>query len=71
MIYSIATVVLIVVFDIPGNLAYLRDPSWYGLFQRLEIFTALAWVVLLAGRLLIGPRPEVRRASPPDQRHSR
>lgn len=71
VIYSIATVVLIVVFDILGNLAYLRDPSWYGLFQRLEIFTALAWVVLLAGRLLIGPRPEVRRASPPDQRHSR
>jgi hypothetical membrane protein len=57
MVYSIATVILIVAFDFLGILAGLStDPgSPFGLFQRLEIFTALAWIALVAGRLFTGP----------------
>jgi hypothetical protein len=40
-----------------GVLAGLsNDPgSLFGLFQRLEFFTAVGWIALLAGRLLTGP----------------
>jgi len=56
VLYSIATIILVVVFQILGDLAFLsNDPgSLFGLFQRLEFFTAQAWIALLATRLLIG-----------------
>lgn len=57
VLYSIATIILVVVFDVLGVLAGLsNDPgSLFGLFQRLEFFTAVGWIALLAGRLLTGP----------------
>lgn len=59
VVYSIITIVLIVAFDILGDLTYLsNDPAApFGLFQRLEIFTALAWIGLVAGRLVAGSPP--------------
>jgi len=60
VVYSIATIVLVVAVHVLGLMAYLStDPgSLYGLWQRLEIFTLLGWIALLAGRLLTGPAPE-------------
>ena len=63
VLYSIATIVLVVAVHVLGLAAYLsNDPaSLYGLFQRLEIFTLLGWIALLAGRLLTGPAPRLDR----------
>jgi uncharacterized protein DUF998 len=57
VLYSIATIILVVVFEVLGDLAFLsNDPgSLFGLFQRLEFFTAQGWIALLAWRLLTGP----------------
>lgn len=55
--YTIATILLVVVFHALGVVTYLSDDpgSPYGLFQRLEFFTLLAWVAAVATRLLVGP----------------
>jgi len=57
MLYSIATIIVVVAFSVLAALAGLStDPgSPVGLFQRLEFFTAVGWIALLAGRLLTGP----------------
>jgi hypothetical membrane protein len=61
--YSIATIILVVVFQVLGIAAYLsNDPgSPYGFIQRLEFFTLLGWVAVLAARLLVGPAFEPGR----------
>ncbi|MDR0344958.1 MAG: DUF998 domain-containing protein [Nocardiopsaceae bacterium] len=66
VLYSIATVILVVVFQVLGAVAYVSsDPgSPYGFLQRLEFFTELGWVAALAARLLVGtafePEPAAR-----------
>jgi hypothetical protein len=57
VLYSIATIILLVVFGVLGKVAYLsNDPaSLFGFFQRLEFFTGQAWIAVLAARLLTGP----------------
>jgi hypothetical protein len=57
VLYSIATIILVVVFQVLGAVAYVSsDPgSPYGFLQRLEFFTELGWVAVLAARLLVGP----------------
>jgi hypothetical protein len=60
-----ATIFLVVVFHVLGIVAYLsNDPgSPYGFLQRLEFCTLLAWIAVLAARLLIGPAFELGRRS--------
>jgi hypothetical membrane protein len=63
VLYSIATIILVVVFQVLGAVAYVSsDPgSPYGFLQRLEFFTELGWVAVLAARLLVGPAFEPDR----------
>jgi len=54
--YSIATAVLVLVFAVAATLTDSPDPgALFGLFQLLAIFAALAWVALVAWRLLTAP----------------
>lgn len=57
VLYSIATIILVVIFQILGIVTYSsNDPrSPYGLFQRLGFFTLLGWVAVLAARLRLRP----------------
>jgi hypothetical protein len=57
VLYSIVTIILVVVFQVLGAVAYAStDPgSPYGFIQRLGFFTELGWVAVLAVRLLVGP----------------
>jgi hypothetical protein len=58
--YTIVTLILVVVFQVLGVLAFLSsDPGWpFGLYQRLQFFTLQGWIAVVAARLLAGPVPE-------------
>ena len=57
VIFSIATILVVVVLQVLAIQAYLsNDPdSPFGLIQRVQFFTLQGWIAVLAGRLLIGP----------------
>jgi hypothetical protein len=57
VIYSVATILVVVALQVLAALAYLsNDPgSPFGLVQRLQFFTLQGWIAVLAVRLLTGP----------------
>jgi hypothetical protein len=57
VIFSVATILLVVALQVLAVQAYLSNTpeSPFGLIQRLQFFTLQGWIVVLAGRLLIGP----------------
>lgn len=57
VVYSIATIVVVLVLQVLGVLAFLsNDPdSPFGLIQRLQFFTLQGWIAVLAARLLASP----------------
>jgi hypothetical protein len=57
VMYSIATIVVVAVFQVLGVLAFLSNDlgAPFGLFQRVQFFALQGWIAVLAVRLLIGP----------------
>lgn len=58
-VYSIATVVLLIVTAVASTLAASPDAP-FGLIQRLTIAVGWVWIAAIAGRLLITPLPAGR-----------
>jgi uncharacterized protein DUF998 len=73
-IYSVATLVTVVVFgvwtglDAPRIAANLPTP-WIGISERISLGVYLLWIVVLATVLLSNPRSAVLRAELPELSH--
>jgi hypothetical protein len=65
VMYSMATIVVVLVLQVLGVLAFLSNEpdSPFGLIQRLQFFTLQGWIAVLAARLLTSLALETRSRS--------